>query len=101
MKKIPEFLDDRDKTVREEGKSMVIEIYRWIGAPLKSQLNMLKPVLITELETEFNNLQTNNVAPTRFLRSQPSKGLTNNGSGREGEADEGNFLTNYLIISRD
>lgn len=29
MKKIPGFLEDRDKTVRDEGKFMVIEIYRY------------------------------------------------------------------------
>lgn len=28
MKKIPGFLEDRDKTVRDEGKAMVVEIYR-------------------------------------------------------------------------
>lgn len=29
MKKIPGFLEDRDKTVRDEGKAMVVEIYRY------------------------------------------------------------------------
>ncbi|KAG7191094.1 hypothetical protein KM043_007130 [Ampulex compressa] len=73
IKKIPGFLEDRDKNVREEGKSMVVEIYRWIGAPLQQQLNSLKPVQITELEAEFNNLKSEKAVPTRFLKSQKCK----------------------------
>lgn len=47
--------------------------FRWIGAPLKQQLNTLKPVQVTELETEFNNLKGEKVAPTRYLKSQKPK----------------------------
>lgn len=73
MKKIANFLEDRDKTVREEGKAMVVEMYRWIGDRLKQQLNTLKPVHITELEAEFNNLPDDKVVPIRHLRSQRPK----------------------------
>ncbi|XP_034182971.1 msps cytoskeleton-associated protein 5 isoform X1 [Osmia lignaria lignaria] len=73
IKKIPGFLEDRDKIVRDEGKVMVVEIYRWIGTPLKQQLNTLKPVQLTELETEFNNLKQEKVVPIRFLKSQKPK----------------------------
>ncbi|XP_043507274.1 protein mini spindles [Frieseomelitta varia] len=91
IKKIPGFLEDRDKTVREEGKFMVVEIYRWIGAPLKQQLNTLKPVQITELEAEFNNLKEEKVIPTRFLKSQKTKAICITDStsdiGEEGKDD--------------
>lgn len=30
IKKIPSFLEDRDKMVREEGKALVIEMYRYV-----------------------------------------------------------------------
>jgi hypothetical protein len=43
---MPVLLEDRDKCVREEGKTMVIEIYRWIGDALKPQLNSLKPIQV-------------------------------------------------------
>lgn len=46
VKKMPALLEDRDKTVRENGKAMVIEMHRWIGAALKSQLSSLKPVQV-------------------------------------------------------
>ncbi|XP_043263019.1 protein mini spindles [Colletes gigas] len=75
IKKMPSFLEDRDKTVRDSGKFMVIEIYRWIGAPLKQQLNTLKPVQITELEVEFNNLKEEKVIPNRFLKSHKPKAI--------------------------
>lgn len=48
LKRIPALLEDRDKSVREEGKSMVIEIFRWIGPALKPQLSALKPVQVSE-----------------------------------------------------
>lgn len=78
MKKIASFLEDRDKTVREEGKAMVVEMYRWVGDRLKQQLNTLKPVHITELEAEFNNLGDEKIVPTRYLRSQKPKNMGNN-----------------------
>ena len=46
VKQIQRLLEDRDKTVREEGKQLVVEIYRWIGAALKPQLQSLKPVQV-------------------------------------------------------
>ncbi|XP_076233452.1 msps cytoskeleton-associated protein 5 isoform X2 [Calliopsis andreniformis] len=91
IKKIPGFLEDRDKTVREEGKFMVIEIYRWIGAPLKQQLNTLKPVQITELEAEFNSLKEEKVVPTRFLKSHKPKTMcivdSTSENGEDGKDD--------------
>ncbi|XP_076386663.1 msps cytoskeleton-associated protein 5 isoform X2 [Megachile rotundata] len=91
LKKIPGFLEDRDKIVRDEGKFMVVEIYRWIGAPLKQQLNTLKPVQITELEAEFNNLKQEKVVPTRFLKSQKPKSTcivdSTSDTGEEGKDD--------------
>ncbi|XP_067937770.1 cytoskeleton-associated protein 5-like isoform X2 [Watersipora subatra] len=70
VKMLPKLLEDRDKTVREETKMMVVEIYRWIGAALKPQLANLKPVQLTELETEFENLSSDRPVQTRFMRSQ-------------------------------
>lgn len=84
LKKIPAFLEDRDKGVREEGKAMVIEVYRWIGAPLKQQLNSLKPVQMSELEAEFAKLGDVKAHPTRYLRSQkpkPKAELLSSGDG--------------------
>lgn len=72
------------------------EILRWIGAPLKQQLNTLKPVQITELEVEFNNLKEEKVVPTRFLKSQKPKSIcivdsiSENGEGK-------NIISNCLI----
>ncbi|PNF34800.1 hypothetical protein B7P43_G03732 [Cryptotermes secundus] len=73
IKKIPVLLEDRDKGVREEGKIMVIEIYRWIGDALKSQLAALKPVQMSELELEFEKVKGEKVVPTRYLKSQQQK----------------------------
>lgn len=58
IKKMPVLLEDRDKGIREEGKTMVIEIYRWIGDALKPQLNSLKPVQVsvTLLARKFGSL---------------------------------------------
>lgn len=92
MKKMANFLEDRDKTVREEGKAMVVEMYRWMGDGLKQQLNTLKPVHIAELEAEFNNLANEKVVPMRYLRSQKPKNLGTNGDSAVGNdnVDDGN-----------
>ncbi|XP_066599618.1 protein mini spindles isoform X2 [Prorops nasuta] len=86
IKKMPSFLEDRDKIVRDEGKAMVIEMYRWIGAPLKQQLNTLKPVQLTELEAEFNSIKTEKVVPIRYLKSQ--KKINSNVESMDGEEGE-------------
>ena len=47
MKQLQTLLEDRDKTVREETKLLVVEIYRWIGPALKPQLASLKPIQVS------------------------------------------------------
>lgn len=55
---------------------------------MKQQLNTLKPVQLTELETEFNNLKQEKVVPIRFLKSQKPKvtnivdSTSDNGEGK-------------------
>lgn len=87
LKRVPALLEDRDKTVREEGKAMAIEIYRWIGAPLKQQLNTLKPVQLGELEVEFAKLTDSKAYPSRYLRSQKVKNTCATESTSGGEVD--------------
>ncbi|XP_029680774.1 protein mini spindles isoform X4 [Formica exsecta] len=89
IKKMGNFLEDRDKTVREEGKAMVVEMYRWVGDRLKQQLNTLKPVHVTELETEFNNFSDEKVMPMRYLRSQKPKNMGKNGDLAAGNDNNG------------
>ncbi|KAK0074324.1 hypothetical protein PV326_012543 [Microctonus aethiopoides] len=72
-KRVSALLEARNETVREEGKAMAIEIYRWIGAPLKQQLNTLKPVQLGELEVKFAKLTDAKAYPWRSLRSQKVK----------------------------
>jgi cytoskeleton-associated protein 5 len=46
LKHVPVLLEDRDKNVRDEGKKLVVELYRWIGQALKPQLSALKPIQV-------------------------------------------------------
>ncbi|XP_070169215.1 protein mini spindles isoform X4 [Polyergus mexicanus] len=89
IKKMGNFLEDRDRTVREEGKTMVVEMYRWVGDRLKQQLNTLKPVHVTELEMEFNNFGNEKVMPMRYLRSQKPKNMGKNGDLAAGSDNNG------------
>lgn len=73
LKKCPSILEHRDKLVRDEGKSLMIEMFRWIGPALKPQLSALKPVQVSELEAEFEKVKGERAMPTRFLRSQQAK----------------------------
>lgn len=69
-------LEDRDKNVREETKQLSIELFRWMKEALKPQLAGLKPVQVTELETEFDKLSSEKPFPTRFLRSEQQREAT-------------------------
>ncbi|KAH9494766.1 Cytoskeleton associated protein 5 [Bulinus truncatus] len=70
LKLLPKLLDDRDKTVRDETKQLVIELYRWIGAALKPQMTNFKPIQVQELEAEFEKLPAGKAVQSRFMRSQ-------------------------------
>ncbi|XP_055712026.1 protein mini spindles isoform X3 [Phlebotomus papatasi] len=73
VKKIATLLSDRDKNVRDEAKSLTIEIYRWIGAALKTQLTSVADVLMKELDAEFDKVKNEKAEPTRYLRSQQER----------------------------
>ena len=47
VKQFSRLLEDRDKNVREEGKKLLVEMYRWIGVALKPQLVSLKPMQVS------------------------------------------------------
>ncbi|CAB4067589.1 CKAP5 [Lepeophtheirus salmonis] len=81
-------LDHRDKGIREECKKLIIESYRWVGEIMKTQLTALKPVQLTELETEFEKLENVGKAkPARFIRSQQALSLV---AGDEDNGDDEN-----------
>ncbi|UXI18550.1 hypothetical protein NH340_JMT04493 [Sarcoptes scabiei] len=70
---LPKLLEDRDHNVREETKQLTIEIYRWIKDALMPQLNSLKPILLQELQVEFEKFKDLKPHPERLLRSQQQK----------------------------
>lgn len=47
LKKIPVLIEDRDKTIREETKKLMIELYRWLGPAFKPQLSAVKPLVVS------------------------------------------------------
>nr|NP_732105.2 mini spindles, isoform C [Drosophila melanogaster]Q9VEZ3.3 RecName: Full=Protein mini spindles [Drosophila melanogaster]AAF55269.3 mini spindles, isoform C [Drosophila melanogaster]AAY84896.1 LP04448p [Drosophila melanogaster] len=73
IKKLAPLMSDRDKTVRDEGKQLAVEIYRWIGAAMKAQISTLPQVTLKELEDEFDKLKGERVEPSRYLKSQQEK----------------------------
>ena len=83
LKGVVPLLDHRDKVVREEGKQLIVEAYRWVGEVMKQQLSGIKPVQLAELETEFANMDGAKAKPERLLRSQQQFGAVV-------EADAGN-----------
>ncbi|KAM3966107.1 LOW QUALITY PROTEIN: msps cytoskeleton-associated protein 5 [Aphomia sociella] len=67
VKKIPVLLADRDKSVRDEMKALVIEMHRWIGAAIEPHIASLQAVVQQELRESFGS---GGAQPTRYLRSQ-------------------------------
>ncbi|XP_034663855.1 protein mini spindles isoform X2 [Drosophila subobscura] len=73
IKKLAPLMSDRDKAVRDEGKQLAVEIYRWIGAAMKAQIATLPQVTLKELEDEFEKLKGERAEPSRYLKSQQEK----------------------------
>ncbi|CAD6995897.1 unnamed protein product [Ceratitis capitata] len=73
IKKLAPLMSDRDKGVRDEGKQLAVEIYRWIGAAMKPQITSLPQVTLKELEDEFDKLKGEKAEPIRYLKSQQEK----------------------------
>ena len=47
-------LDDRDKTVRDEAKLLLVEIYRWIGKQtLMPMIQNVKPIQVNKMMTIY------------------------------------------------
>ncbi len=43
-----EFFDHADKTVRAEAFNLAVELYRWLGAAIKPQIDNLRPAQVRE-----------------------------------------------------
>ncbi|KAJ6636203.1 Protein mini spindles [Pseudolycoriella hygida] len=87
IKQIPVLLGDRDKNVRDEGKLLIVEIFRWIGAALKPHLSSLPAVIQTELESEFEKVKNDKAEPSRFLKSQQIKKAAAAAEAQENDED--------------
>ena len=91
LKAIIPLMSHRDKDVREGGKRLIIEAFRWIGDLMKVQLTGLLPVQLTELETEFAKVEgVGRARPERWLRSAgpPREERGADAAGEEGEQEE-------------
>ncbi|VEL13881.1 unnamed protein product, partial [Protopolystoma xenopodis] len=75
IKSLLKLLDDRDPSIRNEVKCLIIEIYRWIGSAIKPQLSILRPVVLNELEAEFTAISLSKPVPERYLKSQRPKDI--------------------------
>ncbi|KAH8294844.1 hypothetical protein KR018_003531 [Drosophila ironensis] len=73
IKKLAPLMSDRDKAVRDEGKQLAVEIFRWIGAAMKQQISTLPQVTLKELDDEFDKLKGERAEPSRYLKSQQEK----------------------------
>ncbi|XP_019623075.1 PREDICTED: cytoskeleton-associated protein 5-like isoform X5 [Branchiostoma belcheri] len=90
VKTLPPLLEHKDKAVREEAKQLSLEIYRWIGPAFTTALQGVKPVVMKELEEEWEKLPKKPARQTRFLRSQQDlKAKMEAEENGEEEEDEG------------
>ncbi|GAB0097358.1 protein mini spindles [Sergentomyia squamirostris] len=101
VKKIATLLSDRDKNVRDEAKALTIEIYRWIGAALKTQLTSVADVLMKELESEFDKLKNEKAEPSRYLRSQQERAAAVAAAAAQAEDDDNGEEGDDGNVTRD
>ncbi|XP_063678365.1 cytoskeleton-associated protein 5-like isoform X4 [Bolinopsis microptera] len=66
-------MEHKDGKVRDEGKALVTEMYRWLGDTLSKLLPTLelKEVMLKELEDEWSKVDKG--TPERYTRSQQAK----------------------------
>eukprot|EP00043_Microstomoeca_roanoka_P017935 m.188939 g.188939 ORF g.188939 m.188939 type:complete len:2143 (-) comp16735_c0_seq1:1771-8199(-) len=84
LKKTVGLLSHVNKDVREEAKSLINEIHRWLGDAIKPSLADVKPVQMKELEEEWANAPSSKPKPTHNLRSQAKKAAAANDTDQDG-----------------
>lgn len=80
-------IEDRDKNVRDETKSLAVEIYRWLKDAFKPQLQGLKPVQLSELDAEFEKIKNEKAQVTRYLRSEQVRVAVSGGDAVEADGN--------------
>ena len=71
LKALPAPFSNNDKNIRTEARNLSIELCKWVKADiLRVCLKDLKPVLLKELEEEWQKVVGNNPKPTLYLRSK-------------------------------
>lgn len=69
-KSLTALLEHKDPNIREEAKQLTIEMFRWSKDAIKPLIQSIKPVLMNELDEEFNKVRDEKPRPTRCLRSE-------------------------------
>lgn len=107
VKLLPKLFESRDKPVRDEAKSLAVEIYRWIRDALRAPLKNINPLQLKELEDEWEKMPNTPAKQTRFMRSQQDLRMkfeqqkTDNGdvdAGHEDEVDAAPALDPYDLL---
>lgn len=88
--------DNPKVEARKAAQDLSIEIYRWLGPLFKDYLatTKLKPSIISELESQFEDVPVGKARPERYLRGQkapaaPKGSPSQSKSSRDVEEDEG------------
>ncbi|CAI8010225.1 Cytoskeleton-associated protein 5 [Geodia barretti] len=90
LKSMPSMFEHSDKNVRAEAKLLAVEVYRWMGPPLRGILDKsLKPVQMKELDDEWGKMSGGPALPNRRLRSQQETAAVVSAGGGGGGADSG------------
>ncbi|EPX70903.1 TOG Alp14 [Schizosaccharomyces octosporus yFS286] len=78
-----------DKNVRHETFRLTVNMFRWIGEPLKTSVfGDLKPVQVKELESSFAKLPSDPPKQQRLLRSQVPEQTEDGLDNEKGDDDD-------------
>ncbi|OLY84750.1 Cytoskeleton-associated protein 5 [Smittium mucronatum] len=90
IKSIVKPLTNKDVSIRGEGKTLSLELFRWVGPPLKQIVSNLDPVLFKELDSEFDKLPSQKPKPLRLLRSEIANEVADNNFQMDIEPSQNN-----------
>ena len=90
MKELLNFFSHSDGKVREQATELTVQLYRWLGPAVKTQIESLRGAQVKDLEQKFEKAEKGKAK--RFLRSkQPKKETAStNSNDVEGEGVEDN-----------
>lgn len=88
--KISPLLNHSQEVVRNSAKTLIIQMHRWVGDPVKSALKNAKEVTVKEIEAACSNhSKANRPSPKKLTRAMEQRARRTGGAADDEDGDDG------------